>query len=198
MKLTLATVAATKLLLTGYNPTSYREIKYKYSEKLFNKALVNYYRRIQCLYDSVLSENRKFKVWYNYSDGIKIIFISKTFGAIYTGSVVYGFSIVNESDEENKKVLNEMEFNKYFNDCKSYIKRHPYSMFNLDFSRKIGIKITAFYTKTRPMYKDLSEKEIWKHNLEVIQKLADKNNKYYSESFIKGYSEAISNYIESI
>ena len=80
MKVELANKNVTKLMMTGIDePDRYRSTnpKIKDCPGLFHKALVNYYSRMDRLYNDVITGNeingRKFKVWYAWQDGIILI-----------------------------------------------------------------------------------------------------------------------------
>ncbi len=194
MKVELATVAATKLMMTGINN---KTNKIKSCPGLFNKALINYYNRIDKLYNDIITKNeinnRKFKVWYNWQDGISIMIINKNFGVLYTGSVVYGFTI-NEEDKD-VDTLHEMELKKYYIKGKNYIKRNPNIVFELELSRS-NAKLRGVWSGFRSKYKEMSQKELWRHNLETIQRVRGYFG--YCNEFVDGYSQAINEYLATL
>ena len=196
MKIEVASVAATKLLLTGTNSAnSYREPKIKACPGLFHRALVNYYCRIEDLYKKVVDEtqNRNYKIWYCWQDGIKIIIINKNFGAIYTGSVVYGFKISDEEQDANAK--HNFEFEKYYSKGKNYIKRSKDTVFEIEAGR-YNLKVRGVWTGFRAKYREMSQKEIWQHNLETIQRV--RGCEGYCDEFVDGYSKAINEYLATL
>lgn len=199
MKVELANKNVTKLMMTGISqPELYRStpVKIKDCPGLFHKALVNYYDRIERLHNDVTTgneiNNRKFKVWYYWNDGIKINIINKNFGALYTGSVVYGFKI-SEGEEDNKQNFN---FEKYYNKGKSYVKRNPNTVFELNTTNRHRIKVKGVWTGFRSQWKEKSQKELWQHNLERLNMLRGVEG--YSNEFVDGYSKAINEYLATL
>lgn len=198
MKVDLANKNVTKLMMTGIaEPDKWRSTspKIKDCPGLFHKALVNYYKRIEQLHKSVTVDNsRSFKVWYGWTDGIKINILNKNFGLLYTGSVIYGFKLEEEDAESN--TLNKFEFEKYYIKGKSFLKRHSTTLFQLDFSSRQGIKIRGVWTGASKEWKDKSQKELWYHNLETLNKL--RGTEGFCNEFVDGYSKAINEYLATL
>lgn len=197
MKVELANKNVTKLMMTGISqPEVYRStpVKIKDCPGLFHKALINYFSRIHDLYDKVMFNIKNYKIWYCWSDNIKINIVNKNFGLIYTGSVIYGFKILE--GEEDGKTKQDFEFEKYYIKGKNYIKRnYNNTVFELEYG-KHGPKLKGVWTGFRKMYKDMSPKELWKHNLEILQLVRGKSN--YTNEFVDGYSKAINEYLATL
>lgn len=200
MKVELANKNVTKLMMTGIDePDRWRSTspKVKDCPGLFHKALVNYYGRMDRLYNDITTgneiNNRKFKVWYAWQDGIRINIVNKNFGLLYTGSVIYGFKIGEE--DRSVDTLHEMELKKYYTKGKSYIKRHPNTAFELELGRS-SAKLRGVWSGFRSKYKDMSQKELWKHNLEAIQRVRGYFG--YCNEFVDGYSQAINEYLTTL
>ena len=201
MKVELANKNVTKLMMTGIEePDRWRSTspKVKDCPGLFHRALVNYYGRMDRLYNDIISgneiNNRKFKVWYAWQDGIKINIVNKNFGLLYTGSVIYGFKI-GEGEEEGK-TKHDFDLEMYYKKGKSYIKRNPNMIFELDTTNRHRIKVRGVWTGFRSQWKEVCQKEIWKHNLERLNMLRGVEG--YSDEFIDGYSQAINEYLASL
>lgn len=192
MDIKVAPVQMTKMLFTGINMGNY---KVKACPGLFERAKVNYYNRIERLYNDVINEGslKEYKRWYYWNDGIQIMIINKGFGALYTGSVVYGFTI--DTTDPDANTLHNMEFTKYYQKGKAYIKRNPNMVFELEMGRH-SVKLRGVWTGFRSKYKDMSQKEVWQHNLETIQRVRGYFG--YSDEFIDGYSKAINEYLATL
>lgn len=192
MKVEVAPVAVTKLMLTGIE---YGNRKIKACPGLFERALINYYNRIERLYKEVTAPitNKEMKRWYYWNDGIQIMIVNKNFGIIFTGSVVYGFKI--GEDDSDADTLHEMEFKKYYTKGKNYIKRNPDTLFELECGRH-NVKLRGVWTGFRSKYKEMSKKELWQHNLETIQRVRGCFG--YSDEFVDGYSKAINEYLTAL
>ena len=196
MKIELAKTEATKLFLTSCRePNVYSTTKIKSCPGLFKRALVNYYGRIEDIYKKVMDENYvtyKLKEWYCYQDGIKVIIVNKNFGALYTGSVVYGFKIEDDNDESTRQ---EMDLQKYYLKGKSYVKRNPNTIFELNFGTH-GVKLRGVWSGFRSQYKDMSQKEVWTKNLETLQRVRGEFG--FGPEFVDGYSKAINEYLATL
>lgn len=192
MDIKVAPVQTTKMLFTGINVGNH---KVKACPGLFERAKVNYYNRIERLYKEVTMENaiKEMKRWYYWSDGIQIMIINKSFGALFTGSVVYGFTI--DTTNPDADTLHNMEFTKYYQKGKSYIKRNPSTIFELEMTSRRA-KLRGVWTGFRSKYKEMSQKEIWQHNLESIQRVRGYFG--YCDEFVDGYSKAINEYLATL
>lgn len=201
MKVEMASVAATKLFLTGCNNFSVPPNKYKAAPKLFENAIRNYYSRIDWLYDCVTCGDKEYKKWYRYKDDVRIIIVNEKFGALYTGSVVYGFIINKQTKEESKETLKEMEFQKYYVQATRYIKLNKFQVFDFDFNRTHKMKLIAKWAGRSKEWCNKSYKEIWNYNLSIMHKFKefiDKGITDYSQAFCDGYIKAIEEYLETL
>ena len=119
--------------------------------------------------------------------------INKNFGAIYTGSVIYGFTISEEEPDANTK--HNFEFEKYYKRGQSYIKRSKDTVFEIEAGR-YHLKVRGVWTGFRAKYREMSQKEIWQQNLETIQRV--RGCEGYSDEFVDGYSKAINEYLATL
>ena len=64
------------------------------------------------------------------------------------------------------------------------------------YSNRRRIKVRGVWTGFRSQWKEVCQKEIWKHNLERLNMLRGVEG--YSDEFVDGYSQAINEYLASL
>ena len=151
-----------------------------YFERFLNRTLP----RLTKLFDACNAGLKEFNKWYYWNDGIALICVHKKFMAIYTGSVVYGILVEEESEEDSNKRLEENQYNLYYKQAEKWFNTNQQAILAINYRNQRVINESCMTEYNKDNYINT-----YNHNIDIINKSI--NSQAWKDAYTKVYREAI-------